>query len=325
MKVKYLTAVAACLFSVTSVQAQGGADAYPDRQVRIVVPFSPGGGIDVLARTTGQQLAELWKVPVVVENRPGASGNIGNQAVVQAAPDGYTLLMTVNTITMTPSLYPSTPFDPRKDLTPIGETALGSLALVATPSLGVADFDDLVAMAKEKPGELNYSSPGSGTPHHLAMELVKRRLDLDLEHIPYKGSAGALTDLIGGQVNVGFMPIHQVLQQVRNGQLVMLTAGGLERTDVTPDVPSLGEASGLDDVDVDMWYGMYAPAGLSDAIVTRINDDLKTVLAMPQVIETLQKQGLTARTSTPAELATLTERDLDRWGQVVRDAGIHAE
>ncbi|MCK9908070.1 tripartite tricarboxylate transporter substrate binding protein [Microbacteriaceae bacterium K1510] len=327
MSTSKLVAVVACSLSLALPALAQTSDTtkYPSRAIRILVPFSPGGGIDILARTTGQRLAEKWGVPVVVENRIGASGNIGTQAAASSPADGYTLLMTANTISMAPSLFPDVRFDPNKDFAPITELALGSLALVATPSFPAKSFRDLVTLAKASPGKINYSSPGVGTPHHLAMELVKQKAGINLQHVPYKGSAGALTDLVSGQVSIGFMPIHQVLPQAQAGQLRLLAAGGLRRTLVTPDTPSLAEASGLQDVDVDMWYGAYAPAGTPNDIIQKINRDMIEVLAMPDVRSVLEKQGLTALSSSPAELGELTRRDLDRWQAVIKSANIRAE
>jgi len=327
MSTSKLVAVVACSLSFATATLAQTPDAtkYPSRAIKILVPFSPGGGIDILARTTGQRLSDKWGVPVVVENRTGASGNIGTQAAASSPADGYTLLMTANTISMAPSLFPDVRFDPNKDFAPISELALGSLALVATPSFPAKNFKDLVALAKASPGKINYSSPGVGTPHHLAMELIKQRAGINLQHVPYKGSAGALTDLVSGQVSVGFMPIHQVLPQAQAGQLRLLAAGGLQRTLVTPDTPSLAEASGLQDVDVDMWYGVYAPAGTPNDIVEKVNRDMVEVLAMPDVRSVLEKQGLTALSSSPTALGELTRRDFDRWQAVIKSANIRAE
>jgi tripartite-type tricarboxylate transporter receptor subunit TctC len=310
---------------VSPVLAQAPDGKYPSRPVKLLVPFSPGGGIDILARTTGQRLTDKWKLPVIVENRPGASGNIGTQVVASSPPDGYTLLMTANTIAMAPSLFPNVRFDPNRDFAPITKMAIGSLALVATPGMPAKSFQDVVALARAAPGKINYSSPGIGTPHHLAMELLKQKAGIDLQHVPYKGSGGALADLIGGQVSIGFMPIHQILQQTEEGQLRMLAAGGLQRSHVTPDTPSLAEASGLQDVDVDMWYGFYAPAGTPAEVVEKLNRDMIEVLGMPEVRSILEKQGMTAQTSSPAELSELTRRDFARWRVIIRSANIRGE
>jgi tripartite-type tricarboxylate transporter receptor subunit TctC len=192
---------------------------YPNRSIRIVVPYTAGTGIDILARVTGQRLSERLKVAVVVDNRPGASGNIGTEAVAKATPDGYTLLMNASTLVTNAALQTSVPYDPAKSFTPIGPAAIGNLALVVQPSVPARSVPELVALAKAQPGKLNYASPGSGTPHHLAMELFKAHFKVELTHVPYKGTAGAVTDLLGGQVQVMFLPVHVALSHVQAGKL----------------------------------------------------------------------------------------------------------
>ena len=316
-----LALAAGCLFAGT-VPAQ---DAWPNKPVRMIVPFAPGGGIDIVGRTLGQKLAERWKQGVVIENRPGASGSIGTDLAAKAPADGYTVLMSVNTIVMVPSLNPKTPYHPVKDFAPVAPVALGRLSLVANPSINVKTVAELVAMAKKDPGKLNYGSPGSGTPHHLAMELFKQRAGVDLTHVPYKGSDGFLSGILGGQTQAVFMPIHQALAQVQSGKLVMLSAGGTQRAAVTPNVPSLAEAAGIRDIDVDMWYAMYFPAGTPREIVMKLNAELNAILKLPEVADTLGKQGLTPTGGTPEELASLTANDLARWAKVIADAKIKAD
>src|SRR5688500_15097023 len=240
--------VCAAMVIAASAAAQ---EAYPTKPVRLIVPFSPGTGIDILARTLGQRLTERWKVSVVVDNRPGASGNIGTEAVAKAAPDGHTLLTTASTIVLNRSLFKSVPYDPVKDFAPIMPLAVGSLALVTHPSLPVKSVRDLASFAKARPGEINYASPGNGTPHHLAMELFKQRTGISLVHIPYKGTAGAVTDVLAGQVSVMFLPIHVALPHAQAGKLRVLAAGGTQRAAATPGVPTLAEAAGIRDMDVD--------------------------------------------------------------------------
>ncbi|MBK8065357.1 MAG: tripartite tricarboxylate transporter substrate binding protein [Betaproteobacteria bacterium] len=318
---KSLLAAAVLLAAMPAAHAQD----YPAKPLRMIVPFAPGGGIDILGRTLGQKLAERWKQPVVIENRPGASGNIGTELAAKSAADGYTLLMSVNTIVMVPSLNPKTPYHPVKDFTPVSPVAIGRLSLVANPALNVKSVAELVALARKEPGRLNYGSPGSGTPHHLAMELFKQRAGVDLTHIPYKGSDGFLSGILGGQTQAVFMPIHQALAQVNAGKLVMLSAGGTQRAAVTPNVPSLAEAAGIRDIDVDMWYAMYLPAGAPREIVTRLNAELNAILKLPEVMETLGRQGLTPTGGTPEELAALTSNDLARWAKVISEAKIKAD
>jgi tripartite-type tricarboxylate transporter receptor subunit TctC len=298
---------------------------YPAKLVRIIVPFTPGTGIDILARTLGQRLGERWKTAVIIDNRPGASGNIGTEAVAKSPPDGHALLMTASTIVLNRSLFKTLPYDPVKDFAPVAPLAIGSLALVTHPSLPVKSVRELVSFAKARPGQINYASPGNGTPHHLAMELLKQRAGMNVTHIPYKGTGGAVADLIGGQVSVMFLPIHVALPHAQGGKLRVLAAGSTRRAAVTPETPTLAEAAGIRDIDVDIWYALYAPAGTPRTIVARLNEDVNTLLRAPEVKETLAKQGLNATGGTPEELAQLTRDDLERWAKVVRDANIRPD
>ena len=310
----------ACLLLFSAaVHAQ---DAYPSKTIRIIVPFSPGTGIDILARTLGQKLGERWKGAVIVDNRPGASGNIGTEAVAKAPPDGYTLLMTASTIALNRSLFKTIPYDPVKDFAPVMPLAIGSLALITHPSLPVKSVKDLVAFAKARPGEINYASPGNGTPHHLAMELFKQRARVDLRHIPYKATGPAVADLLGGQVGVMFLPIHVALPHAQAHKLRLLAAGGNKRAAVTSDVPSLAEAAGVRDIDTDIWYALYAPAGSPRAVIEKLNAEVNTLLRLPEVAEALSKQGLQPTGGTPEALRELTRSEIERWTKVVSDAGI---
>ena len=297
---------------------------YPNRSIRMIVPYTPGTGIDILARVLGQKLAEKFGVPVVVDNRPGASGNIGTEAVSKAPADGYTLLMQASTHVTNAALQVSVPYDPVKGFTPIGPTAIGSLALVVHPSLPVHSVRELVALAKAQPGKLNYASPGSGTPHHLAMELFKQHFGVNIVHVPYKGSAGAVTDLLGGQVQMMFLPVHVALPLVQGGKLRMLAAGGARRSPVTPAIPSLAD-EGVTDIDVDIWYALMGPAGMAKDQVTLLNGEVNALLGDAEVRDTLLKQGLTPRPGTPEELARTINVDLERWTRLIRAANIKAD
>ena len=310
------------------VAASGTAIAqgtYPSANVRIIVPFTPGTGIDILARTLGQKMGDDFKQAVIVDNRPGASGNIGTEAVAKAAPDGYTLLMTANTIVLNRSLFKSIPYDPIKDFVPIAPLAIGRLALVTHPSIGVKTVADFVALAKREPGKLNYGSPGNGTPHHLAMELFKSKTGIDIVHVPYKGTSGAVTDLLSGQINVMFLPVHVALPYVESGKLDMLAAGGIARASATPAIPSLAEAAGIREVDTDIWYGLYAPAGTPADVVLKLGAEINALLKSRDVADTLAKQGLQPTGGTSDDLAQLTRSDLERWAAVVRDAKIQPD
>ena len=315
----YGYAAVAMMALATSVLAQ---EPYPSRPVKLVVPFTPGTGIDILARTLGQKLGDDWKVGVVVENRAGASGNIGTEAVAKSPPDGYTLLTTAQTMVVNRALFASLPYDPVKDFAPIAPLAIGSLALVVHPSLNVRTVADLVALAKANPGKLNYASPGNGTPHHLAMELFKSKAGVEIVHVPYKGTAQAVQDLLGGQVGLMFLPVHVALPQADAGKLVMLAAGGTARSNAAPNVPSLAEAAGIRDIDTDIWYGLYAPARTPQAVIDKVNADVNRLLKQPDIADTLAKQGLQPTGGTPAQLADLTRSDLERWTAVVQTAKI---
>jgi tripartite-type tricarboxylate transporter receptor subunit TctC len=300
-------------------------EAYPRRPIHVVVPFTPGTGIDILARALGAKLGERWKEAVVIENRPGASGNIGTDAVAKAPADGYTLLMTASTIAVNRSLFRTIPYDPVKDFVAVIHLAVGNMSLVVHPSVKATSVAELIALAKSQPGKLNYGSPGNGTPHHLAMELFKNATGIDLVHVPYKGSGPAVTDLLGGQIGVMFLPVHLALPQVQSGRLRMLASGGIARAGVTPDTPSLAEAAGIRDIDVDIWYALYAPAATPREIVGRLNAEFNVLLKLPDVRETLAKQGLATTGGTPEELAQLTAREVERWARVVREAKIEAD
>jgi tripartite-type tricarboxylate transporter receptor subunit TctC len=309
------------LLTVSTAAAQA---AYPNRPIRVIVPYTPGTGIDILARVVGQKLSDRLKVGVVVDNRPGASGNIGTEAASKTIPDGYTLLMTASTHVTNAALQASVPYDPVKGFTPIGPTAIGNLALVVHPSVPVSSVKELVALAKREPGKLNYASPGSGTPHHLAMELFKLHFNVDLLHVPYKGTAGAVTDLLGGQVQVMFLPVHVAWPQVQSGKLRMLAAGGAHRSPVTPNVPSLAD-EGVTDIDVDIWYALLGPAALPPEQVALLNTEVNAILRDPEVRDNLLKQGLNPLPGAPEDLARMIDTDLERWTRIIRAAKIKAD
>jgi len=292
--------------------------------LRLIVPFTPGTGIDLIARTVGPKLGERLGRPVMVENRAGASGNIGTEAVVRAHPDGSTLLVSVNTLVMNRSLYPQMTFDPVKDLVPVSLTSWGQLILVASPRTGFKSAADLIAAAKRKPGAINYASPGVGTPHHLSMELFKATNGVFLTHIPYRGSAPAVTDLLGGQVDVGFLPIHVALPFVKAGRLTALAIGSEHRHPLLPDVPTLAE-SRAGNINVDMWYGIFAPPGTPPDFVARLNRELKEILATPEIKTAFQSQGMDPATDSPQEFRRLVEQDAGRWARLIEAQHITAE
>ena len=279
-----------------------------ERPITIIVPFTAGTGIDILARILGEELQGRWGQPVTIENRPGASGNIGSQYAATRAPDGHSLMMTVNTFVMNVSLFKSLPYDPQKSFAPIAEVAVGALALAVHPSLKATSARGLVAEAKANPGTLTYASPGRGTPQHLAMELLKVTADIDLVHVPYSGSAGAVRDLVGGHVGAMFIPLHTVLPLAQDRQVRLLAVGSAQRSPLAPEVPTFAEG-GLTALDIDLWYALLAPAGTPADIIARYNGAVNEILATPKVRDALSKQGLTARGGSPAALAQLIASD----------------
>ncbi|NML48411.1 tripartite tricarboxylate transporter substrate binding protein [Ramlibacter sp. G-1-2-2] len=300
------------------------AQASDSTSVRLLVPFTPGTGIDIIARTIGPHLSERMKRSFYVENKAGASGNIGTQDVVRATPDGTTLLVTVNTMVMNRALYPHLPFDPVKDLAPVSLTSWGQLLLVTNPNKNLNSLQDVIARAKANPGRLNYGSPGAGTPHHLAMELLKNKAHISLTHISYRGTAPAVTDLIGGQIDVMFLPIHVALQQVKAGKLKALAISSDKPSPLLPDVPPLNTLK-LGNLNVDMWYGVLAPAATPKPFIERVNKELKDILALPAVATAFQAQGMTPAHSTPEEFGKLIVADAKRWADLIKAQGITAE
>ncbi|MCX7262497.1 MAG: tripartite tricarboxylate transporter substrate binding protein [Burkholderiales bacterium] len=292
--------------------------------IKLIVPFTPGTGIDLIARTVGPKLSQRLGRPVVVENRVGASGNIGTEAVVKAAPDGQTLLVSVNTLVMNRSLYAGLSFDPVKDLAPVILTSWGQLLLVTHPKSNFKTAAELVAHAKSNPGRINYASPGVGTPHHLSMELFKSTAQVFLTHIPYRGTAPAVTDLLGGQVDAMFLPIHVALPQIKAGRLVALGIGSDQRHPLLPNLPTLSEAK-AGKVNVDMWYGIFAPKNTPNDIVQAFNKEIRAILASEDVQKAFQPQGMDPANSTPEEFGKLVERDANRWAELIKAQNIKAE
>ena len=319
-----LGALSAGVLGATGARPVLGQPAWPGKLVRIVVPYTPGTGMDILARTLGPHLQAAWGQAIVVENRPGASGNLGAGAVAKSPPDGLTLLMGVNTLIINPALYANMSYDPLKDLAPLGLTATGSFLLVASSAAKLTSVDDLVKAARAKPGALDYASPGIATPHHMAMELFKLQAKVSITHIPFSGTAGAVNAVLSGEVPLMFLPVHVAMAQVKGGRLVALAAAGDKRSALAPEVPTLAEL-GFKGVEADLWYGMLAPAGTPADIVSRINADLRTALALAEVKSALSAQGMEIAPGSPEEMAALMRRDAARWAAVVKQAGIKAQ
>ena len=316
--------LAGALAALAATGYCGAQPAWPSKPITIIVPFTPGTGIDVLARTLGPKLSQRMGQPVIVDNKPGASGNIGTESAARAAPDGHTLLMTVNTFVMNATLFKSVPYDPVKSFVPVAPTAVGALTFAVTPSFPARTLAEAVKLFKENPGKYSYASPGNGTPQHLAMELFKLNTGVDILHVPYKGSAGAITDLLGGQVQAMILPVHSALPQAKNGKLRMLAVAQDKRAPSAPEAPTFAE-QGVPNSNVDLWYGLLAPAGTPAPVVAKLNQEVNQILAMPDVRETLDKQGLAPTPGAPEALGNLVKADSARWADVIRRAKITAD
>jgi tripartite-type tricarboxylate transporter receptor subunit TctC len=297
---------------------------WPRHTVQIVVPYTPSTGADILSRILGPRLAERWKVAVVTENRAGASGNIGADLVAKAAPDGYTLLCVATSFGTNPAINRKLPFDPINSFVPVIQLASSSVSVIVTASLPAKSMREFLDLARSQPGKLYYSSPGNGAPQHLAMELLKMEAHVDLVHVPYKGSGGALADLVGGHVQAMIVSLQTVAPYVQSGKLRMLAVMSGERSEAFPDVPTLKEL-GLADLEVDTWYGMFAPAGTSQAVVAKVNAELNALLKEPEIRALLAKQGMIAVGGSPERFGELVRKELARWSRVVTAAGIKAD
>jgi tripartite-type tricarboxylate transporter receptor subunit TctC len=314
----------AILAATTSGQVQAQGVGYPNKPVKIVVPYPAGGTSDLLARQVSARLAQEWSQPVIVENRPGAGANIGAQAVAVAAPDGYTLLLASSTHAVNASLFKKLPYDPVKDLAPISLLASTSLVVVSHPSVPAKNIRELISYARANPDKLSYSSAGSGSPGHLAAELFKSMAGINLLHVPYKGAAPAITDLVAGQVQLSFALGVSALPYVKDGRLRALAVTPSQRLSVLPDVPTLAE-SGLANYEVTSWNGLMGPAGMPAAIVQKIHDSVVRIMKDPQIRRSLADQGTFATTNTPAEFDTFFKSEIVKWAKVVKDSGAEAE
>ncbi len=316
-------AMAAVLIGSLSLGA-AAQGSYPGQPIKIIVPFTPGTGMDTIARVVAPRLSERLGQSVVVQNQPGASGNIGADAVAKSTPDGYTVLMGANTMLMASQMYKNVSFDPVKDFSSVSMAAYGSLMLVAHPKTGIKTLPELIKQAQAKPGSISFGSPGVGTPHHMAMELFKLESNTFMLHVPYRGSAGYTQDLLGGELNVGFLPVHIAQSFVKSGRLNALALGSPKRHPVAPDVPTFEEA-GVKRIDIDLWYAFFVPSKTPSDIVMRLNTEIATILRQNDVREILGKAGMDASASSPAELASIVTKDYPRWGTVIRTKKISAE
>lgn len=319
-----LIQIGAALMGAIALLPNASFGQVPGRTITIVVPQTPGTGPDILARVIGWELQQRLAQPVVVENIPGASGNIGTGKAAHAPPDGNTLLMHTTPFVTNAGLFNKLPYDPLKSFIPIIEVAVGYFALFVHPSVPATSTAQFVEYVKARAGQINYGSPGYGTPHHLAMELFKRQTGAELVHIPYKGTAGAVADLVGGHIAAMVLPLHVGWELAKDKKLRALAVASGKRQSLAPDLPTLAE-QGIRGVEVDGWYGLFAPAGTSPSIIARFNSETNDILRSPQIIDTLAKQGLTTVGGTPDQFRTLVATDLELWLATERDLGIVME
>ena len=297
------------------------AQDYPNKPIRLLVPFAPGGGVDTMARILAAKMSESLKQTVVVDHRPGAGGTLGADAVVKAAPDGYTILLTVSGLAASPALYKSLPFDPVKDLIAVSQVAASTMLLVVTPKLPVKTTQELVALAKARPGALNYGSSGIGAPLHLFMEMFKHSAGIDMVHIPFRGDAPLNNALIAGDVEVGFMPSATGQPLAESGNVRALGLTGLKRAPALPNVPTIAEA-GIKGLEATSWYGIFAPAKTPRAIVDTLQREVAKAVRSPDVAARLRQSGNEPVGGTTEEFGTLVKADVARYAQIIEIARI---
>lgn len=310
--------------AMTLATAGAYAQPYPERPVRVVVPYSPGGAVDSVARIAGSGLATALGQQIVVDNRPGGGGNIGVEIVVRANPDGYTLLMGSNgTNAINPSLYARLPFDPAKDLAPVSLVATSALALVVPASLPAASVSALIALIKAKPDTINYASSGNGSTSHLAGELFKSMTGVSMVHVPYKGAAPALIDVVSGRIQVMFTGVSTTLPHIKAGRIRALGVTGEKRLDILPGIPAVAEQ--LPGYEVTSWYGMFAPAGTPKKRVDIMQRALATVFAAEEARARIAAIGAEAQTSTPEQLGRMVHQERTKWAKVIKAIGARVE
>ena len=316
-----LLARAALVIAALAASPLATAQNYPTGPIRIVVPFTPGGGTDILARLIGTELSKSWGQPVVVDNRPGAGGTLGTAVVAKSVGDGQTLLMMPAGYAGNSSLYKSLPYDQNRDLAPVSLLASGPLVLVVHPSLPVKSIKEFVAFVKARPGEINFGTPGAGTLPHLSAELFNSMNKIKMVQIPYKGAGAAVTDVLAGRVPVYFMNILQSLTLIKAGKLRALGVTTPQRSPIAPEIPAIAE-SGLKGYDMTNWYGMLAPSSTPGGTITKLNGEVSRILKLPELTARLAQDGMTVVASTPAQFGEFLTRETAKFSRVIEDAGI---
>ena len=297
------------------------AQTWPNKPIRMIVPYTPGGYTDLMARTVGQKLSEALGQPFIFENRPGANAIIGTDVVAKAAPDGYTFGTVIAAHAVNATLNPKLPYDTLKDFSYVSLMSVAPLIMIAHPSLPANNVQELIALAKQKPGELNFASSGVGAAAHLTMEMFKSRAGIDMQHVPYKGTAGALQDTVGGRINVMFDVVGPLMPQVKAGNAKALVVTARERIPAAPNVPTMGE-QGVADFISGTWAGIIAPAGTPKEIVDRVSTEVQKAMRDPAVREKLAEQGIVPVGNTPEEYRTFVVEEVARWAKVIKDANI---
>ncbi len=318
------SAFAAAVFTATGTHSFAAETRFPERPVRLIVPFPPGGVNDIASRLVASQLNALWAKPVIIDNRGGAGGNIGADIAAKSNPDGYTLFIVSSTIASNAALYPKLPFDLRRDFAPVSTLVTGAYVLVVHPSVAAATVQELVQVAKAQPRKLNFSSFGEGGSAHLVAEWFKNLAGIDIVHVPYKGGGPAMAAVLTGEVQMTFSNLSVALPQIKAGKLKPLAVTSVKRKDALPNVPSLDEA-GLKGFDANAWVGLLAPARTPRNIVAKLNRDVRAVLTEADLRRQLEGRGLEAWPSTPEALAKHIAVEIERWGRVGREAGVKLE
>ena len=317
------TGLAFALVTALSFMATA-RDSFPNKPIQMIVPFSAGSETDILARMVGKKMSENWGQQVVVINRPGGGGIVASSTVARAAPDGYTLLAHSTGFAVAATLYSKLPYDPLKDFAGVTQIGTSPLVLVVTPSLGVKSVSDLIALAKQKPGQLNFGSAGIGGSTHLCGEQFRFAADINVVHVPYKGTPEALIDTIAGRVQYVISPIQPALSFIKDGRLLALAVTAARRSPVLPDVPTVAEA-GLSGFEWDGWVGLWAPARTPKAVLNQLSKEVARILALPDIRERMQSEGVVPKSSTPEEFAKFTRAEIERLGKVVKASGARAD
>ena len=321
-----LKITAALLALAIALPAAIAQDTYPNKPIRVLVGFPPGGATDVTARILAPRLSDSLGQQFVIDNRAGAHGNIASEIVARAAPDGHTLLLgTISMLAINPGLYQKLPFDPVKDFTPITILVSLSNVFVIHPAVAAASITDLIQLAKAKPGYLTYATSGAGSPGHLAGELLKTMAKIDMIHIPYKGGAPAITDLLGGQVHIMIATVPTAVPHIKSGRVKALAVTTARRSVALPDVPTIAEATGFKNYESNNWYGLLAPAKTPRQIINKLNSELGAALKLPDVREKLLAQGLEPTPTTPEEFAVYLKNEIVKWSKIARDSGAKVE